>query len=73
MVRFLIAAALAATLSACAAGIPAALQVGLAAAGAARAAYCVGVAEGGKRKVRDLLTAGEQVIACDSGAGDGNG
>jgi hypothetical protein len=52
-------------LSGCAV-LPPVLQAGVAVAGAARAAYCLGISEDGKQGVRDVLTAGSQVITCEA-------
>lgn len=65
MKRSILAAALAASLSGCAAGVPAAIEFGVLGAGALRAAYCLGVAEEGKQAVRDIVAAGRQVVYCD--------
>ncbi|SDF84003.1 hypothetical protein [Thalassobaculum litoreum] len=69
MKKVLLAAVLAAGLQGCAgiAAIPPAVHVGVAAVGAVRAAYCLGITEQGKQQARDLMTAGEQVIYCESG------
>lgn len=64
--RVIIAAGALALMTGCA-SIPVAIQAVGAGAAIARSAYCIGISEAGKEKVRDVVTAGEQVIVCEGG------